>query len=145
MGLESRGHSLGKPVAIHRERAARGHLVGVSRAHHQRAEPAHLLVEEADRIVVAVVGAERVRAHELGEAAGLVDRGGAQRAHLVQHHGNAPGGDLPSGFAPGQPAADDMDGLHRTRGYWKTIRSQPQDRADASGHPGGTACSYSPA
>ena len=27
MGLESRGHSLGKPVAIHRERAARGHLV----------------------------------------------------------------------------------------------------------------------
>jgi heterodisulfide reductase subunit A-like polyferredoxin len=33
----------------------------VARPHDQRAEPAHLLVQQADRVEVGVVGAERVR------------------------------------------------------------------------------------
>src|ERR1700741_2199380 len=41
--------------------------VGPARRVDGRAEPPHLLVQQADRVGGAVVGAERVRAHELGE------------------------------------------------------------------------------
>ena len=57
----------GKAVAVDRQRAAGRHLVGVGRAHDQRAEPAHLRVQQADGVVLPVVGAERVRADQLGE------------------------------------------------------------------------------
>ncbi len=77
MVRERRGHGLREAVAVDGERASRRHLVGVGGTHHQRAEPPHLLVEQADGIVLAVIGAERVRADELGEAVGLVDRGRA--------------------------------------------------------------------
>ena len=135
MARERRGDGLRKAVAVDGERAAGRHLVGVGRAHHQRAEPPHLLVQQADRVVLAVIGAERVRADELGEAVGLVDRGRAPGPHLVQHDGHAAGGDLPSGLAPGKAAADDMDGLHRNRGYWKYLGSQPRSPRPPGGTP----------
>src|SRR6266851_329692 len=83
-----------------------------ARAPHQRAQPPHLLVQQPDRVVLAVVGAERVGADELGEAFGLVRLGHAHRPHLVEHDGNAPACDLPGGFRSGEPPADDVHGLH---------------------------------
>ena len=72
----------GKAVAVDRERAAGRHLVGVGGAHDQRAEPAHLLVQQADGVVLRVVGAERVGADQFGIAVGLV-RGGRDRSGRI--------------------------------------------------------------
>ena len=109
MGGERSGDGGGEAFAIDRQRSAGRHLIGVGRAHDQRAEPAHLLMQQTDGVVLLVVGAERVRADELGERRGLVGRGGAHGPHLVQHDRNAARGDLPSGLAAGKPAADDVD------------------------------------
>ena len=78
----------------------------VGRAHDQRAEPPHLLLQEADG-VIELVAAEGIGADELGEPIGLVDRGRLHRPHLVEHDGDAARRGLPGGFAPGQAAADD--------------------------------------
>ena len=92
------GDGGGKAVAIDRERAAGRDLIGVGRAHDQRAEPAHLLVQKADGVVFLVVGAERIGADELGERVGLVGGGRADWPHFVQHHRHAARGDLPGGL-----------------------------------------------
>ncbi len=101
----------GKFHAIDRERAARRHLVGVGRAHDQRPEPAHLFVQQADRVGVGGIGAEGIGADELGQAFRLVRGGHSDRPHLVQHDGHAAARDLPGRFGPGETAADDVDGL----------------------------------
>ena len=111
MRFERRRDRGGKTVAVDRERAARRHLMGVGRAHHQRAEPAHLLVQEADGIVLAIVGAERVGADEFRELVALVHGGRAHRPHLMQHHGDAARRDLPRRFRAGEAAADDVNGF----------------------------------
>ena len=109
--LQRLGDGGGKSVAVDRERAAGGHLVGVGGAHDQRAQPAHFGVQQADRIVGGVIGAERIGADELGEAVGAVRLGHPDRAHLVQHDRDARPGDLPGGFGAGKAGADDMHGL----------------------------------
>ena len=76
----------------------------------ERAERAHLLVEQADGIVLGIVGAEAVRADHLGEAVGLVRRSRvAAAAHFAQAHAQARLGELPGGFGTGEAAADDVD------------------------------------
>ena len=55
-----------KSLAIDRKRGAGGHARRVGGAHHERAEPPHLFLEQADG-VVELVAAERVAADELGE------------------------------------------------------------------------------
>ena len=108
MGGKLRGHGRRETLAVDRERAAGRHLVGVGRAQDQRAEPAHLLVQETNGIVLLVVGAERVRADELCQRRGLVGGGGTLRAHLVEDDRDAARRDLPSGLGAGEPAADDV-------------------------------------
>ena len=65
---------LGEALAIHGERRAGRHAARFRRAHDQRTEPPHLLLQEADG-VIELVAAERVAADELGEAVGLVHGG----------------------------------------------------------------------
>ena len=108
---ERRRYRCGKSVAVDRQRAAGRHLIGIGRPHHQRAEPAHFRVQQADRVVVLVVGAERVRADELGVAVGLVRGGRPQRPHLVQHDRHAGLRELPGSLGAGEAAADDVDGF----------------------------------
>ena len=104
MVVQRLGDGGGKSVAVHRQRAAGGHLIGVGGAHDQRAQPAHLGVQQADGVVGGVVGAERIGADEFGEAVGAVGLGHPHRAHLVQDHANAGIGDLPGGFRAGEAA-----------------------------------------
>ena len=59
-------------VAVDGEGRSGGNAMLVGRAHDQRAERAHLLVEQADGIVLGIVGPEAVRADHLREAVGLV-------------------------------------------------------------------------
>ncbi len=80
MGLQPLGHRIGEAVAVDRQRPAGGHLVLVGGGEDQRAHRAHLGVQQAHRIVLPVVGAERVGADQLGEAAGLVHGRGGPRA-----------------------------------------------------------------
>ena len=104
MVVQRLGDGCGKPVAVDRQRAAGRHLVGVGRAHDQRSQPAHLGMQQADRVVGGVVGAERIGADEFGQAVGAVRLGHPHRAHLVQDDADAGIGDLPGGFRAGEAA-----------------------------------------
>jgi len=72
---------------VDREGAARGHGVLVRAGHHERAEAAHLLLEQAHR-VLEHVRAQRVAAHQLAEIGAGVGLGHALRAHLEEFHGD---------------------------------------------------------
>ena len=110
LAFQRRGDGGGKAVTIDRERAARRQLVGVGGVQHQRAEPAHFGMEEADGAAVRVIGAERVRADELGELPRFMHGSRTHRAHLMQHHGHAATRDLPGSLGTGKAAADHVDG-----------------------------------
>ena len=125
---QRRRHGRGKSVAVDRQRAAGRHLVAVGRAHDQRAEPAHFRVQQADRVVILVVGAERIRADQFGVAVGLVRGGRAQRPHLVQHDRHAGLRQLPGGFRAGEAAADDVDGF---QGHGRQTRRRRRARQPA--------------
>lgn len=117
MRLQRSGDAGGKAVAVDRQRGAGGHLVLVPLAQDQRAQCAHLLVDQADGVALRIVGAEAVRADELGEVIGVV-RGGVltRAAHFGEADLVAGLGKLPGGLAPGEPAADDVDVVgHRGR------------------------------
>ena len=115
MGGEPLGHRRRKAVAVDRQRRSGRHPVGVRRRHDQRAERAHLGMEQPDRIVLGIVRAEAVRADQFGEAVGLVRRRRlAGAAHFRQAHRDARLGELPGRLGSGEAAADDMDlGCHR--------------------------------
>ena len=51
-------HGLRKGVAIDRKRTARWNLIGVAGTHHERAQPAHFLMQEANGVVLAIVGTQ---------------------------------------------------------------------------------------
>ena len=74
-------------------------------------KPAHFGMQQPDRVVGGVVGAERIGADQFGEAVGAVRLGHPMRAHLVQHHADAGIGDLPGGFRAGEAGADDVNGF----------------------------------
>jgi len=70
-------------------------------------------VQEADRARLPVIRPEGIGADELGQAVGMMCRGLSDGAHFVQDHGDATLCKLPGGFAPGEPAADDMNWIDR--------------------------------
>ena len=111
MGAQPLGHLHRKPIAIDGERAAGRQLVAVGSGEDQRARAPHLLMQEPDGARLPVVGAERVRAHELGERIRLVGVRHLVGPHLMDHDGDVGGGDLPGGFRARKAAADDVDGL----------------------------------
>ena len=107
----------GELVPVDGERTARGQLVGVGVAHDQGAEPAHLGMQQADGILLGVVGAKRVGADELREPLGLVGGRRADRTHLMHDHGNAAAGDLPGGLGAGEAPADNVDWFRHWRSH----------------------------
>ena len=58
MGRKRGGDGCREPFAIDRQCSPGRDLMEVGGAHDERAEPAHLLVQEADGVVFPVVGAE---------------------------------------------------------------------------------------
>ncbi|GLK69389.1 hypothetical protein GCM10008179_30270 [Hansschlegelia plantiphila] len=68
-------------------------------------------MQQADRVLFGVVGAEGVRTDEFGEPVGLVRFRGALGPHLVKDHGLAALRQLPCSLAPGEAASDDVNGL----------------------------------
>ena len=107
--LQCVGHGRGKPIPVHRQCPAGRQLVPIAHGQDQRAQPPHLLVQQAHGVAHGVVGAERVGADQLGQPVGPVRIGRPHRPHLVQHHRHAAPGELPGCLAAGEAAADDMD------------------------------------
>ena len=84
--------------------------MSVRGGHDQRAEFPHFLVEQADGVVLRIVGAEAVRADHLGKPIGFVGRGHvAAAAHFAEANLESGLGELPRGFGSGEPAADDVN------------------------------------
>ena len=110
LGLQRRGDPARELLAIHGQGRAGGNAGLVGGGHDERAQPAHLLVQQAHG-VLQMIGAEGVGAHQLGALAGAVGGRFLLGAHLEQAHGNAAPGQLPGGLRAGQPRADDGDGL----------------------------------
>ncbi len=104
--LDRLRHAAGEEAAVHREGAARGHPHRVGHPHDERAQPPHLLLEEAGGLVEGVA-AEAVRADELGEVARPVHRRPSPRPHLVEVDPDPAAGELPRGLAAGEAAPDD--------------------------------------
>ena len=111
MGEQGLLHRGGKAVAVDGQRTARRQLVRIGRAHDERTRAPHLLVQQADRVVLRIVGTERVGADELGEIFGEMRLGAAHRSHLVQHHGHAGARELPCRLAAREAAAHDVHAL----------------------------------
>ena len=108
MLMQRPGDRGGKPVTVDRQRTARRHLVGIRRPHDQRAEPAHLGMQQPDRVIGRIVGTERVGADKFGKPIGAMGFRHPLRAHLVQDDAGTGVRDLPSGLGARKAAANDM-------------------------------------
>jgi hypothetical protein len=110
---EKRGFdSLRKSVAIDGERASGRHLMRIGTLKDDRAESAHLAMQDPDRVGRSVIGSEGIRADELGEVRSLVRSRGSGRPHFMQNHRNPGICRLPRGFGAGQASANDVDRTH---------------------------------
>src|ERR1700761_1867545 len=112
MSRQRFGHSVRETMPVDSQGAARRNLIGVRRAHDDRIAAPHFVMQQADSIIFAIVGAERVGADKLGAAIGLVRLGWLYRTHFMQGYGDAGFGELPCRFAAGEAAAYDMNGFH---------------------------------
>ena len=105
------GDGAGEGLAIHRQRTPGGQRMGVGGGHDQPARRAHFPVQQPHRILLVIVGAERVRAYHFGQIAGLVREGADLGAHFVDLHADTAFGRLPGGLGAGHAAADDVECL----------------------------------
>ena len=127
LGLKGLFHGLREAVPVHGQGAARRNLACVAAAHDDRSALAQLVMQQADSRGLVIIGAEGIGTDQFGEAAGLVGVGATDGAHLVQHDRHAGTGDLPSGFRPGEAAANDVDGINVAHGRrLKAGPSSPQ-------------------
>ncbi len=94
--------------AVDRKRAARRHPHGIGAAEDERAQPAHLGVQEAHGVAFRVVGTEGIGTDQFGQPGRRVRRRHPRRPHLVQHYLLPAPRQLPSRFAAGETAADHM-------------------------------------
>ena len=99
------------PDGARRAMAARvGQAMPVGHAHDQTAGLAHFPMQQADGILVGVIGPEAVGADQLGQPLGLVRRRHVPRAaHFRQANLHPRLRQLPRRFRPGEAAADDVE------------------------------------
>ena len=109
MGLERLRNLRRKSLAVHRQRPARRHLMPVSGGHDQRTRRAHFPMQKPNRILVRIIGTERIGTHEFGKAAGLVGIGAHLGPHLVQHHRNPGSRHLPGRLGPRHAGPDNVN------------------------------------
>ena len=126
MGENRRLDRLGEAVAIDGKGAAGRHLMRVGAAH-DRCEPSARISRCSTPTALArsIVGAERIRADELGETPGTVRVRRCDRPHLVQHDRRAGLRRLPRGFRARQSPADDVNGTHGTTCHKACTKRQP--------------------
>src|SRR6059058_330814 len=80
----------GSALAVDRQRRTCGDAMPVCCSNDQRAKGTHFLVEQANGIVIGIIGSETVGADHLRKAIRLVRRRGlAAAAHLAEPHSKA--------------------------------------------------------
>ena len=94
LGFDGGGDFRREDLAIHGERMAAGHARLVGGGEQQRIEAPQFLLQQPGRGGFRL-GFERVAAHQLGQAAGLVRGRGARRPHLIEHRAEPAPRDLP--------------------------------------------------
>jgi len=105
MSRDALGHSLAKGLTVDRERSPGRHGALVGAGQNQRAELLQLVLEQARRPIWQN-GAQRVAAHQLGKAIGLMRGRTLPWPHLEQRDVQAPLGRLPGRLRARQSAAD---------------------------------------
>ena len=85
--------------------------MAIGGCHDDRIAAPHFRMQQAHRIALGIVGAERVGAHQLGQTARKVSFGAALGAHFVKHHRNAGAGQLPGRLATREAATNNVDGV----------------------------------
>ena len=89
LGFDRRRHRVAEGTPVDRKRAAGGYLVRIATGKNQRAAASHLLVQQADRVVFVIVGAERVGTDQLRQAIRQMCLGPADWPHLMQNNRHA--------------------------------------------------------
>ena len=112
MAFQRSGHRRGETVAIDGQGAAGRDPVGVGAVQDQRVGAAHFVMQQTDGIVIAIVGAKRIRTDQFGALLGAMGIGGARRAHFMEDDRHAVRGQLPGRLAAGQTGADDVNRGH---------------------------------
>ena len=85
MGFKPGRHLGRKPLAIHRQGAARRDLMRIAAGQDDRAAAAHFRMQEANGIMLPIIGAKGIGTDQLGQALALMRLGAAMRAHFVQY------------------------------------------------------------
>ncbi len=105
-----------KDIAVDRQGRSGRHPRLGRRRHDQRIELAHLVMQQANGVLLVIVRAERVGTDQFGQARGLVRRGHlAAAAHFRKAHLQPALGELPGGFAAGHAAADNVNVICHAR------------------------------
>ena len=112
MVLQLVGNITGESFPVHRQRTAGGHPGEIGCFHDEGMAQAHFLFQKAHGIG-ETVRPEGIGAHQFGKQGAVMGRGHFFRLHFNQRYLNALQGQLPGGFAPGQPCADDSCMRHR--------------------------------
>src|SRR5438477_11609003 len=104
--------------------------------HDERVQRPHLLVKQADSIVLGVVGAEAVGADHFCELVRLMCRSAvAPAAHFAEPHSQARLGQLPGSLAARESTADDVNVEGHVRPLVGTPNSVTRNLADFLGPP----------
>ncbi len=104
-------HILGKIIAAHSQRTARGHCIAVGNVNDLAPHLRHLIFENAQR-PIGQGAAHGIAADQFGQAIGCVRFGRALRTHLVQVNLDVAVGHLPCSLTTGQPAAHNRHLFH---------------------------------
>ena len=109
MAFQRLGDGSGENVPVHGQGGTGRHLCLGSGAHDERIQPAHLVMQQADRIGAVIVGTKAVGTDQFGQPLGLMrGRHVAATAHFGEAHRDAGLRQLPCCFRSGEAAADDM-------------------------------------
>src|SRR5208282_3981521 len=106
MLLEGRGDGAREVIAIYRERGTGRHPRAIGSGNHERAKPAHLLFQHADRRLHRIA-AKRIRAHKLRKIRGPMSFGHFDRPHLDEPHRDTPARELVGSLAARESRSDD--------------------------------------
>ena len=108
VGFKPGGNLGRKPLAIHRQSAARRDLMHIAAGQDDRAAAPHFGMQKANRIMLPIIRAKRVGTDKLSQALALMRLSAAMGAHFVQYDGHAHLRRLPGRFRTGQAAANNV-------------------------------------
>ena len=106
MAAQRIGNHARKALPIHRQSPSGGHAGSIRRAHHQRVQRAHFLLEQAHG-VLDTIRSQGIAAHQLCKQRAFMRGAHLLRLHFIQRYRHAAPGQLPGRLAARQARAYD--------------------------------------